>query len=136
MLPLLPLLGAGSSLLGGLFGHKAKQKQAAEQRRAQIAQGELANNMSEDKRLARLNLGSSILGNLKPGAAYGGHVNFNTAIDPALLAQLQQRRKYDFASATPDANVGSGSDFLGGLFGGLGGLLGETDLMRQKRMGR
>lgn len=127
----LPIAGMGLNLLGGLFGHKSKQKQAKEQRRAQIGAATLGQNMSEDKRLARLKLGQSILGGLKPGAAYGGRVNFNTAIDPAVLAELSKRREYDFSQGIPDSTVGAGSGLLSSLFSGAGDLAGEVDLARQ-----
>jgi hypothetical protein len=127
------IIGGGLGLLGGLFGHKAKQKQEKEQRRAQIGAATLGQNMSEDKRLARLKLGQSILAGLHPGAAYGGRVNFNTAIDPAILAELSKRREYDFSQGIPDQTVGAGTGLLGGLFSGAGNLLGEADLQRRLR---
>ena len=130
---MLGLLGLGAGLIGSLFGNKAKQKQAEEQCKAQIAGLNLQQNMGEDKRLARLNLAQSILGKINSNSpAYGGRLNFNTAIDPAVLAQLQQRRSYDFAPTVADQNVGAGTGLLGGLFGGAGQLMQEIDFQRNR----
>lgn len=130
---MLGLLGLGAGLVGSLLNRKSQQKQAKEQRRAQIAGLNLQQNMGEDKRLARLNLAQSILGKINSNSpAYGGRLNFNTAIDPAVLSQLQQRRQYDFSQAVPDANVGAGTGLLGSLFGGAGDLLGEYDFMKNQ----
>jgi hypothetical protein len=127
------LAGPALGLLGGLFGKKGEKKRADEQRRAQIGGANLGQQMSEDKRLARLNLGQSILGGLKPGGGTGGRVSASLGIDPAILAELSKRREYDFSQGIPDQNVGEGSSLLGGLLGGAGNLLSETDMIRSGR---
>ncbi len=112
-LPLAPIaIGLGSKLLGGLFGGKAKKKQAEAQRKAAIGGAELKNQMSEDTRLARVGAGQSLLGQL----AGKGFTN----IDPATAAALSQRRTYDFSKAVPEAGAGIGSELLSGLFGDVG----------------
>jgi hypothetical protein len=128
---MLGLLGLGAGLLGSLFKHKGQQKQASNQRNAQIAGLNLQQNMGEDKRLARLNLAQSILGGIK--SQPGSRVNYSGAIDPAVLAQLQQRRQYDFAPTVGDPNAGAGSGLLGSLFGGAGDLMGEIDFQRNQK---
>lgn len=134
---MLGLLGLGAGLVGSLFKHKSQQKQAENQRKAQIAGLNLNQTMSEDKRLGRLGLANSILGKINSNRpAYGGRLNFDLGIDPATLANLQQRRTYDFSQAVPDANAGAGSGLLGSLFGGAGDLLGEVDLQRALRKKR
>jgi hypothetical protein len=110
----LPLIvaGIGAKLLGGLFGGKSKKKQAEAQNKAAIGAAELKNQMSEDKRLASLGAGQSLLGQLT-GRGF-------TNIDPETAAKLGQRRTYDFSKAVPDAGAGIGSGLLSGLFGAAG----------------
>lgn len=118
--------GGALGLIGGLFGHKSEQKQNEAQRQAAIAQLQLKNQMGEDSRLAGVNLGSSILGKIQ--SQPGSRVNYSGAIDPAVLAELQKRREYDFSKAVPDTNAGGGYGLLSGLFGGAGDLLGEASM--------
>ena len=122
----IPAAIIAGKLIGGFLQNKGKAKQAKEQRRADIAGLNLKQTMGEDKRLGRLNLAQSILGNLKPGAAYGGRVNFNTAIDPAVLAELQKRRSYDFSKVVADQNVGGGTGLIGSLFSDAANAVGSA----------
>jgi hypothetical protein len=116
----LALIGGAASLLGGILGNKGKKKAAKAQAKAQANAMRLKHNMGEDRRLANVGLGSSILGKINPSR--------NAAIDPALLAQLSQRRDYDFEGAVGDPTAGQDTSFLGELAGGAGDLLGEMDL--------
>jgi len=102
-------IGLGARLLGGLFGGHSAKKKAEAERKAKIADLELKQNMVEDRRLGNLNAGASILQSLADKGF--------TGISPEALAALQQRRKYDFSKAVPDANAGAGSGLLSGLFG-------------------
>lgn len=104
------------------FGHKAKKKQNNAQRSATTAQLTIGQKQREDARRAKVSLGGSILGNV-PKTTAGGAVNTGVAIDPELLKQLGVERTYDFQSAVPDNNAGSGSAFLSGLFGDVGDTL-------------
>lgn len=104
-------LGVGAELLSGLFGQKSEKKKAEAQRKADIGAAELKNQMAEDRRLANLSAGQSLLGQL----AGSGFTN----IDPATAAKLAQRRTYDFSKAVPEAGAGGGSGLLSGLFGGI-----------------
>lgn len=110
--PLALGLGVGAKLLGGLFGGKSKKKQEQAQNKAAIGKAELANQMSEDKRLANLSAGQSLLKQL----AGSGFTN----IDPETAAALAQRRTYDFSKAVPEAGAGIGSGLLSGLFNTAG----------------
>lgn len=105
-------LGVGAKLLGGLFGAKSKKKQAEADRKATIGAAELKNQMGEDKRLASLSAGQSLLSQL----AGKGFTN----IDPATAAKLAERRNYDFSKAVPEAGAGLGSGLLSGLFNAAG----------------
>lgn len=113
MASLIPLgVSVGAKLLGGLFGGKSEKKKAEADRKAAIGQAELQNQMSEDKRLAALSAGQSLLGQLT-GKGF-------TNIDPATAAKLAERRTYDFSKAVPEAGAGMGSGLLSGLFNAAG----------------
>ena len=124
-MPIPALAVAGGSLLfkglSSFFGHKSKTKANKEQRRAQIAALTLQQKQREDARRARVDAASSLLGRV-PATTAGGGVNTNVALDPELVKRLSTERTYDFSSAVPDENVGAGSAFLSGLFGGVGDL--------------
>jgi hypothetical protein len=113
MASLIPLgVGVGAKLLGGLFGMRGKKKKEQAARKAAIGQAELKNQMGEDKRLAGVSAGQSLLGQLT-GKGF-------TNIDPATAAKLATRRTYDFSKGVPEAGAGAGSDLLAGLFGSVG----------------
>jgi hypothetical protein len=115
-------IGLGAKLLSGLFKGKAEKKRAQASNKAAVAAANLADQRREDERTAGVDAGSSILGSIGQAPAYGGRVNPNMALDPALVARLKQRRVYDNSSAVPDAGAGLGSAFLSSLFGGAGDL--------------
>lgn len=116
-------IGVGSKLLGGLFGGRAKKKQAEAQRKAAIGGAELKNQMSEDTRTSRLAAAQSILGQLA-GKGF-------TGLDPATAAKLAERRSYDFSKAVPEAGAGMGSELLSGLFGGIGDVASQYGINEQ-----
>lgn len=116
------LFSVGGKLLSGLFGNRAKKKQAEAQRKATIGAAELKNQMSEDTRTAQQAAGQSIMRQL----ASKGFTN----IDPATAAQLAQRRSYDFSKGVPEAGAGLGSELLSGLFGGIGDVASQYAINR------
>jgi hypothetical protein len=115
-----PIVAAGILLglkgLSSWFGKKSADKQYGENRDATVAGLNIKQEMSEDKRRAMLALANSLLGGV-PGTTGGGNIRTNVALDPALFAQLNEERKYDFGSAVPE-KAGGMDGFLSGLFGG------------------
>lgn len=105
--------------LGHVFGQKGKKKREAEQRRATVATKTTRQKMAEDARRSRVRAGASLLGGV-PATTAGGAVNTNVGLDPALVADLEKERTYDFESTEPKAGVGATWDFLDGLFGDAG----------------
>lgn len=105
--------------LQAFLGKKSKDKKAKEQNRASTAALTLTQKQREDQRRARLRAANSLLGGV-PATTAGGGVNTNVGLDPALVADLDKERTYDFGSALPDSGTGSTYDFLSGLFGELG----------------
>jgi len=105
--PLALGVGLGAKFLGGLFGKKSAKKKEEAQRKATIGGAELKQGMGEDTRQARVAAAQSLL----------GQAGSDFALDPALAAQLAQRRSYDFSRAVPEAGAGGGSGFLSGLLG-------------------
>lgn len=105
--------------------HKAQKKAAANEKSTAIAGANLKQKMAEDKRLSNVGLGSSILGKINSNKpAYGGRLNFDTAIDPAVLAELSKRREYDFTDAVGDPGAGQGWGATSDLAGGLANIFG------------
>lgn len=104
---------------------KAAGKQAKNSKTTGIAQMKLQNNVAEDKRLSKLDLAKGLLGDASnpnaPAAAYGGRVNPNTGLDPAMMAKLGIRRNYDsqIEQAVGDPGAGGGWDLGGDLFGAV-----------------
>jgi hypothetical protein len=121
-LPLLPLVGVGASLLGGLFGGRSEKKKQQAQNDAAVAQANLRQKMNEDQRLGALDAGSSMLdrvGSSNP-AAFNGRIDLSGfRLDPAMLERLKRERSYDFSGTVPAAGAGIGSSLLSGLFGGV-----------------
>lgn len=120
---------AGLITLAAMAAKKIAEKKAADKRAKNakstgVGTYELQNQMREDQRLSKLDVASSLLGNsanpAAPAAAYGGRVNPNTGLDPALLAKLGVRRKYDFSKAVGDPGAGNGWDLGAGLAGAVG----------------
>lgn len=105
--------------LGHVFGQKGKKKREAEQRRATVATKTTRQKMAEDARRARVRAGASLLGGV-PQTTAGGAVNTNVGLDPALVADLEKERTYDWGAGIPDESKGATWEFLGGLFDDAG----------------
>src|SRR5687767_5398160 len=110
-------ISLGLKGLGGRCGRKGQTAANNDQRQSTINALTLQQKQREDARRRRVNLGASVLGRI-PSTTAGGRVNTNVALDPEMVSQLATERTYDFAGAVPNANAGSGSAFLSGLFGG------------------
>lgn len=113
---------AGLKGLGGLFGSRSRNAQYDANRDATIASLTLRQKMSEDQRRARLALAMGLLGGV-PETTAGGGVRTNLDLDPALIADLDKERTYDFGAAVPE-RAGGLDAFLSGLFGTAGDTVG------------
>lgn len=110
-------IASGVLKLGGkIFGGISAKKKLNEQNRAATASMTLAQKRAEDQRRARLALANGLLSGV-PATTAGGGVNTNVGLDPALFAQLDRERTYDFGSTLPK-HAGGVYGFLGGLFEG------------------
>lgn len=105
--------------IGALFGSKGRKKKEQAQRQATVSALTTRQKQQEDRRRSNVRLGSSLL-NTVPETTAGGGIRTNVGIDPAVVADLEKERTYDFESMVPQAGAGSTYDFLSGLFGGAG----------------
>lgn len=113
-----PLLIAGAGLglkaVSSFFGNKSKKKQEKANKKAAVNAANIQQKRGEDQRRGRLAVGQSLLNGVPQQT--GGGVRTNVAMDPALFANLDRERTYDFGSAIPES-TGGVEAFLSGLAG-------------------
>lgn len=107
-------IGLGAKALSSLLGGRSKKKQEKSNKQAATNAANIQQKQREDQRRARLQLGNSLLGGVPQTT--GGGVRTNVALDPAVFADLNRERTYDFGSAIPES-AGGVEAFLSGLFG-------------------
>lgn len=122
--PALAAIGLGSSLLGGLFGHRSEKKKAGEQYRAQqelLGQQRAGHAASESGRAAKGEAIQSFLQSLLGG---------RYALDPSAVQRILAPRPFVPQGPNVDPRVGMGSGFAGSLLSGLGGGLMNAAALR------
>jgi hypothetical protein len=117
---IIPGAGVAIDVASGLLNKGAADEQGKSLQEANIAQGKLGVEKSEDSRLAHLGLGA--------GTDLGA-LGFQD-INPAVLEQLGVRRNYDqlIEQGAADPTAGSGQAFLAGLTDQAGAALNEFDI--------